>query len=152
MVTTYTVLKTVHVLAIVVWVGGGVLITTLVARARRAGDNQTVAGLIGQLQFVGPRIFAPSSLIAVVTGIWLVLDADLSWDLWVILGLVGWAATFVTGNFFLRPAGERLGEALAERGPDDPTAQGYMARILNVARVDQLVLALVIVDMVIKPT
>jgi hypothetical protein len=58
----------------------------------------------------------------------------------------------VTGNFFLRPTGEKLGAALAERGPDDPGAQTYIARIVNVARVDQVVLALVLVDMVIKPT
>jgi uncharacterized membrane protein len=152
MVTTYTVLKTVHILAVVMWVGGGALITTLIARARRASDNATLVGLIRQLQWVGPRIFASSSLIALGTGIWLVLNADLDWDLWVILGLVGWAATFVTGNFFLRPAGEKLGAALADRGPEDAEAQRYMARILNVARVDQLVLALVVVDMVIKPT
>ena len=101
---------------------------------------------------MGPRFFAPASLILVITGIWLVLDGDLDWSLWVILGLIGWAATFVTGNFFLRPAGEKLGAALAERGPDDPQAHTYIARILNVARVDQVVLALVIVDMVIKPT
>ena len=152
MVTTYTVLKTVHILAVVVWVGGGAMITMLVARARRASDNPTLLTLIKQLQWVGPRIFASSSLIVVGTGIWLVLNGDLDWDLWVILGLVGWAATFVTGNFFLRPAGEKLGAALAERGPEDPEVHGYVGRILNVARVDQLVLALVIVDMVIKPT
>ena len=152
MVTTYTVLKTIHILAVVVWVGGGAMLTMLIGRARRASDTGTLLTLVRQVQFVGPRVFAPSSLIAVGTGIWLVLDGDLDWDLWVILGLVGWAATFVTGNFFLRPAGERLGAALEARGPDDPEAMGYVTRILNVARVDQLVLLLVIVDMVIKPT
>ena len=152
MVNTYTVLKTIHILAAAVWVGGGVLIVTLIARARRAADHPTVLTLVRQVQFVGPRFFAPASLILVITGIWLVLDGDLDWSLWVILGLIGWAATFVTGNFFLRPAGEKLGAALAERGPDDPQAQTYVARILNVARVDQVVLVLVIVDMVIKPT
>ncbi|HKP90773.1 MAG TPA: DUF2269 family protein [Thermoleophilaceae bacterium] len=152
MVTTYTVLKTIHILAVAIWVGGGVLITTLIARARRASDSVTLVALIRQVQFVGPRVFAPSSLIALVTGVWLVLDGDLDWSLWVILGLVGWAATFVTGNFFLEPAGKKLGAVLAERGPEDPDAQAYVTRILNVARVDQVVLILVIVDMVIKPT
>jgi hypothetical protein len=74
------------------------------------------------------------------------------YDLWVILGLVGWGATFVTGNFFLRPTGEKLGAELAEKGPDDPGALVLMDRILNVARVDQVVLVLVVIDMVIKPT
>ncbi|MFL5780252.1 MAG: DUF2269 family protein [Thermoleophilaceae bacterium] len=154
MVNTYTVLKTIHILAITVWVGGGALLVMLIARARRASDTPTLLALIRQVQFVGPRVFAPSSLIALVTGIWMIQNGYLygDYDLWVILGLIGWAATFVTGNFFLRPAGEKLGAALAATGPEHPEAQRYMARILNVARVDQLVLALVIVDMVIKPT
>jgi uncharacterized membrane protein len=152
MVTTYTVLKTIHVLAAVVWVGGGVMIVTLLARSRRADDSAGLVTLIRQLQFVGPRIFAPSGLILVITGIWMVQYQGIPWDLWVILGLVGWGATFVTGNFFLRPTGEKLGAELAEKGPDDPGARSLMDRILNVARVDQVVLVLVIVDMVIKPT
>jgi uncharacterized membrane protein len=152
MVNTYTVLKTVHVLAAVTWVGGGAMLVMLLARARRAGDSGTLVALVRQLQFVGQRVFAPSGLVLVGTGIWMVLNGDLDWSLWVILGLVGWGATFVTGNFFLRPASERLDAALAERGPEDHEAQSYTSRILNVARVDQLVLLLVIVDMVIKPT
>jgi uncharacterized membrane protein len=153
-VNTYTVLKTIHVLAIVAWVGGGAILVMLMARARRASDTPTLLTLVRQVQFVGPRVFAPSSLIALITGIWMIQNGYLysDYDLWVILGLVGWAATFVTGNFFLRPAGEKLGAALSERGPDDPEVGRYVGRILNVARVDQLVLALVIVDMVIKPT
>jgi len=154
MVTTYTVLKTIHILATVAWVGGGAILVMLLARARRANDTGTLVALIRQLQFVGPRVFAPSGLILVITGIWMRADGYLGshYDLWVVLGLVGWAATFVTGNFFLRPTGERLGATLAEKGPEDPAALALMGRILNVARVDQLVLALVIVDMVIKPT
>jgi uncharacterized membrane protein len=154
MVNTYTVLKTIHVLASVAWVGGGVILVTLLARARRANDSGTLVALIRQLQFVGPRIFAPSGLILVITGIWMRADGYLGshYDLWVILGLVGWGATFVTGNFFLRPTGEKLGAELAEKGPDDPGALVLMDRILNVARVDQVVLVLVVIDMVIKPT
>jgi uncharacterized membrane protein len=152
MVNTYTVLKTIHVLVAIVWVGGGIMIVTLLARARRANDSGGLAGLVRQLQFVGPRIFAPSGLILVITGIWMVQHQGIPWDLWVILGLVGWGATFITGNFFLRPTGEKLGETIAEKGPDDPGSLALMGRILNVARVDQVVLVLVVIDMVIKPT
>jgi hypothetical protein len=70
----------------------------------------------------------------------------------VILGLVGWGATFVTGNFFLGPQSKKLDAALDAKGPDDPETAALMSRILTVARVDILVLTLVVVDMVIKPT
>ena len=152
MVNTYTVLKTVHVLAAVIWVGGGAILTALVARARRAKDYGRVATLVRELAFVGPRVFAPSGLVLVATGIWIVQHNGIPWDLWVILGLVGWGATFVTGNFFLGPQTKKLDALLEENGPSDPASIAVMSRVLNVARVDVTVLTLVIVDMVIKPT
>ena len=154
MVNTYTVLKTIHILAVTAWVGGAGILVMLLARARRANDTGTLIPLVKQIQFVGPRVFAPSGLILVITGIWMRANGYLGthYYLWVILGLVGWGATFVTGNFFLRPAGDKLGAALAEKGPEDPGTLAHIDRILNVARVDLVVLALVIVDMVIKPT
>jgi uncharacterized membrane protein len=152
MVTTYTVLKTIHVLATVTWVGGGIILTTLVARARRATNYAKLASLIQDLEFVGPRIFATSGGILVITGIWMIQNVGLPWDLWIILGLVGWGATFVTGNFFLGPQSKKLDGVLEQTGPEDPQAVALMGRLLNVARVDVVVLTLVIVDMVIKPT
>ena len=152
MVNTYTVLKTIHVLAAVTWVGGGTILTTLLARARRAGNHAKLATLIQELAFVGPRIFATSGLILVVTGIWIVQHQGIPWDLWVILGLVGWGATFVTGNFFLSPQTKKLEGLLETSGPSAPESVAVMGRLLNVARVDVIVLTLVIVDMVIRPT
>jgi uncharacterized membrane protein len=151
-VTTYTVLKTIQVLAIVTWVGGGSVLTMLVARARRATDHGRLATLVREIGFVGPRVFAPSSGIVVITGIWLVQNAGIPWDFWIVAGLVGWAATFITGNFILRPQTEKIDTALTEKGPSDPETLALIGTLLNVARVDQLVLALVVIDMVIKPT
>ena len=152
MVNTYTVLKTIHVIAAVTWVGGGTILVTLVGRALRASDYGRLATLIRELAFVGPRIFAPSGGILVVTGIWIVQHQGIPWDVWVILGLVGWGATFVTGNFFLGPQSKKLDGLLEAKGPSDPESVGLMRRLLNVARVDVIVLTLVVIDMVIKPT
>ena len=152
MVNTYSVLKTIHVLAAVTWVGGGSVLTMLAARARRQTDPAKVVGIVQDLAFVGPRVFAPSGLILVGTGFWMIANGNLDYDLWVILGLVGWASTFVTGNFFLGPKSKQLDAALAAKGPADPATSRLVGTILNVARVDVLVLALVVIDMVIKPT
>ena len=64
----------------------------------------------------------------------------------------GWGVTFVTGNFFLGPNSKKLEAAIEEKGATDPEALRLTGVLLNVARVDSLVLTLVIVDMVIKPT
>jgi hypothetical protein len=49
------------------------------------------------------RLFVPASLTVVVFGIAMVIESD-AWTfdyLWIVLGLVGYAATFVTGFFFI---------------------------------------------------
>ena len=66
-------------------------------------------------------------------------------------GLLGYAATFVTGIFLIRPTAEKLAASGRERGPDVADDQALIARIFAISRVDQVVLLLVILDMVFKP-
>jgi hypothetical protein len=72
-------------------------------------------------------------------------------DTWIVLGLIGIAATIVTGVGFLGPESERLGKAFVERGPSDPEIGRRISRILVISRVDLVVLILVVADMVFKP-
>jgi hypothetical protein len=70
---------------------------------------------------------------------------------WILIGLLGYAATFVTGAFFLGPAAGKLGKAIEAEGPESPAVQAGIARIFAISRIDQVVLVLVIADMVFKP-
>jgi uncharacterized membrane protein len=153
MVTTYTVLKTLHILAAAVWVGGGLMLTILGMRARRNRDEPgQLTKTIAEISFVAPRSFIPASLVLVITGFWMVANGNLPYDTWVILGIIGWAVTFITGNFFLAPASHKAADALATAGPGDPKTLSSVDRFLLAVRVDQIILTLIIVDMVIKPT
>jgi hypothetical protein len=73
-------------------------------------------------------------------------------DLWITLGLFGFAASFFTGLLYLKPQGERMGAVIAEYGPMSPEALRHGKKLLVVARVQLLVLFLVVADMVLKPT
>ena len=68
----YTGLKTVHVLFVAVWVGGGAALTILGLKAERATDGAEVTGLARQAAFLGERVFAPAGLVVVATGIGMV--------------------------------------------------------------------------------
>ncbi|MBV9214118.1 MAG: DUF2269 family protein [Actinobacteria bacterium] len=152
MVNLYTVLKTVHVLAAVTWLGGAGMIVILISRARRSRDDPgRLAHLMREVSVLGPRVFAPSSLILLITGVILIYDFGWAYDAWIILAYLGWAATFVTGNFFLGPSATKANAALDAKGPSDPETLQYIDRVLTVARIDQVVLALMVIDMVIKP-
>jgi uncharacterized membrane protein len=152
MVNTYNVLLTIHILAIITWLGGSMIFVILIHRARRSRDDPgKLAHLIREVSILGPRIFAPSSLVLIVTGLWMIYNHGWAYKVWVILALIGWGLTFITGNFFLGPATAKATEGLESKGADDRETLGYVDRVMTVARIDEIVLALIVIDMVIKP-
>jgi hypothetical protein len=72
-------------------------------------------------------------------------------DTWILLALVGFAATFVTGAFFIGPTAGRIATLMETEGPTSPAVQAGIRRIFLVSRIDQVVLLLVVADMVFKP-
>ena len=151
MVTTYTVLKTIHVLAAATWLGGGAFVTTLSARARREQRPERFATLMQLLEPVAKRVFPGSGLVLVVTGFWMIGNGNLPYDTWVILGIIAWAYSFVAGGAVIGPTVTKMVKAFDEGGPSNPAAAPLVSRYMLFARIDSLVLALVVVDMVIKP-
>jgi hypothetical protein len=80
------------------------------------------------------------------------IHTDWGWGkFWIIAGLIGYAATFVTGIAVLSPMAKKLNELMNEKGPTAPETQAAIQRILLIARVDVGVLLLVVADMVTKP-
>ena len=147
----YELFKTIHVLAAVIWVGGGILSQLQAVRARNAGPTQ-LATFAQEMAWFGPHFFAPVSMIVLLAGIAMVIVSGWNFsDLWIVLGLAGFAATFVTGMAFLGPQSKLVGEGLAQRGPDDPEVQKGLARLFAISRVDAIVLTLVVINMVVKP-
>jgi len=148
----YALFRLVHVAVAVFWVGGGLTLLVLALRAERSRDPDEMAAIASQGAFVGERFFAPAGLVVLLTGIAMMLHTDWGWGkLWVVAGLVGYAATFATGILFLSPQAKRIARLLEEKGAADPETQGAIRRLLIVLRVDSAVLALVVADMVTKP-
>jgi uncharacterized membrane protein len=148
----YALFRVVHVGVAVFWVGGGLLLTVLGLRAERSDDPLEMATLARQAAFAGERLFAPAGLIVLLMGIAMMLNTNWGWGkFWVVAGLVGYAATFVTGIGVLSPLAKKIDECLTEYGPEAPQTQAAIQRILVVARIDVGVLLLVVADMVTKP-
>lgn len=148
----YAAFKTVHVLFVVVWVGGGAALTILGLKAERATDGAEVTGLARQAAFLGERVFAPSGLVVVATGIGMVSNADLGYNhFWIGFGLLGFLSTFVIGIGVLSPRAKKLVTLVETKGPNTPETRAAVSTILLIARADIAVLLLVIIDMVAKP-
>jgi len=152
--TLYELLLFIHIAATVVWVGAGLNGLVLAAGYNRDDDAVAIQRLLKDQEFLAQRLFIPSSLAVVIFGIALVIESD-AWTfsyLWIVLGLVGFAATFVTGLFLLKPESDRIHAQVEQDGGLTPQTLLAVERLLTKARSDYVVLFLVIADMVIKPT
>jgi uncharacterized membrane protein len=150
-VSWYEFLKFVHIVMAVIWVGGALAIQILAAKIQKESDGLRLASLSRDAGFLGERVFAPASGILLIAGILMVIDAWEFGDTFIIIGLIGWAATLVTGLFFLTPESKRVAGLMEQRGPSDPEALAGVKRLLAIARIDAIVLILVIFNMVVKP-
>ena len=153
--TLYEFLLFIHISATVVWVGAGLCSLVLAIGYDRDGDEPAIRRFLADQERLATRLFIPASLTVVIFGIALVIESD-AWSfgyLWIVLGLVGFAATFVTGLFMIKPASERIGAAMErEGGRLTPQLRTDIRKLIVMARLDYVVLFLVIADMVVKPT
>jgi uncharacterized membrane protein len=152
-VSRYELLLVLHVVAVIVWLGAAFTIDLLFLRAGRT-RNIAELGKTGELQeWLVPRVFIPSAVLVLVLGLLLVWDGPWSLgDLWILIGLAAWIASFGVGFLFLRPEGERMKEIVAQYGPTSVEVQRRARRLGVVSRVQLLALFLVVADMELKPT
>jgi uncharacterized membrane protein len=153
-ITHYNALKFVHVLSAVIWVGGAATVQVYALLALRSADPVRVAAFASDTEFVGTRIFLPSSLILLVSGILTVRESGGAWGYgqgWVQFGLVVIALSILTGAAFLGPESGRIARATKAGGVESPEVQARIRRIFLVSRIELVLLIAVIFDMVVKP-
>jgi len=153
-IDTYFWLKSVHVLAAVMWVGGNVLLTLLALMTLAERDPKRLVQFARQAAFLGGAYFTPLSLLVVGFGFWMVENGYAGWTYdmtWVQIGIAGWGASFVIGAGYLGPRAARISKLLESRQPEDPEVQDLVRRVLRVARIDAVILLFVVFDMTAKP-
>jgi uncharacterized membrane protein len=149
----YEALLYLHILTAVLWVGGGFMLLMLVHRGQRTDDDVLLERLARNSQWLAQRLFIPSSLAVLLLGILLTIEGPWSFgDLWIVLGLVGYGVSFLTGILFLEPEGKRVAAAIAEHGPKSAEARRHIRRINAVQRMEMVVLLLVVAAMALKPS
>jgi uncharacterized membrane protein len=151
----FALFKWIHVSAAVFWVGGGLVLTILGLKAEVSDDPNEIVTLARWAAWVGEKLFAPAGLVVLAMGVAMLIHGDDSlvhWGkFWVIVGLVGYATTFVTGIAFLAPQAKRIAELSETKGTSAPETTAAIRRILLISRIDVAVLLLVVADMITKP-
>ena len=148
----YLVFKSIHVLAAVIWLGGGAMITVLAWRAQRAKDNLQLLQIGKQAEWLSTRVFVPAALVVLAMGIVLMAKGDWGYgNFWTLFGLIAWGVSFVVGAGFLGPETGKLAKLIESKGPEDPAVIMRLNRIISVARTDVVLIILIAIDMVAKP-
>jgi uncharacterized membrane protein len=150
--TFYDWLLFLHVLAAMVWLGGGIMLAVTAARALvRDSDPPAVGRFTASLRATAPFVLAPATLAVLGLGVGLVVDTD-AWDfgqLWVQLGVGLFAAAFVIGAAWESRTAIAASRA-AERG-DDGEARRQLRRWLEGYGLIVLLLVVATWDMTTKP-
>ncbi len=145
----YTIFKFLHVLTALAWVGGGLTLLAASSMASRASSQQGMFAGLDVMNRLGKTWFVPASLLTVIFGAITTTLGGMWGDLWVLIGLAGFAATFLTGLTIIEPQGRKIG-AMLEAGRTDEAMQGG-ERLLTVSKFDYTVMLVVVADMVLKP-
>jgi uncharacterized membrane protein len=149
--TLYDWLLFLHVLAAMVWLGGGVMLAVSAARVLRDPDPGAVGRFTASLHVLGPAVLAPATIAVLGLGIGLVVDTD-AWDfgqLWVQLGLGLFAAAFLVGAAF--QSRSAVAAARAAEHDDDAEARRQLRHWSWGYRLIVLLLVAAAWDMTTKP-
>ena len=142
MFTLYTVLLTLHILLVVMWLGAGITQQVIATRLATAGPGAREF-YFSQINWFGRSYFPAVSGLTAVFGVLLWIDGP--WELgtaWLWIAVGGWIISSFLGSTQLGARVERLSEGYDER---------VWAEFTRFVRFDTLLLVLILADMVIKP-
>lgn len=152
MLTTYSLFKFLHIVAVIIWIGGVLTVSTLYARLARQEDRAVVAAMDRQSRFFGTAVVAPAFGVTLISGFVMIGVSGLGFPLWVLWGLAAIVLSVALGATFLRRAGMELSERVAAAEPGDPHVISLQRRLVTLNAINILLLLSAVWAMVFKPT
>jgi len=151
--SSYQIYLALHIVAVMVWVGGDITLTTLGIVFERKGDGEALAQLGKMGAWIGTRVYTPTLFAVFALGVVLIEKGPWNWDqFFVVFAIVGWAIATLVGVLFVGPELGRIDKAAAEHGPTSPEVGRRVKRLFLVFRFDTVLLILVAIDMAAKPS
>jgi uncharacterized membrane protein len=147
---TYSVLKLIHVLAAIVAVGANVTYFVWLSRTRRQPEQATY--VLPGIKALDSWLANPAYVVLPITGILMVLEADLGFTtFWILTAIILYVAMGVIAGILFSPSLRRQVELATTRA--DPSAYAQAARRTTVTGVITMVpIAAILYLMVMKPT
>lgn len=153
MVNAYNILKYIHVLSVIAWIGSAACLSVLTLRVRRERNRQALIALLRQGATYGQMVAGPASGLVLLSGLGMVGMAHIGFGtFWVICGYAGIVLHGFIGGVFIRKYSMELDQLASTESTDDHAIADAGGRLWTVQLIYLLIMALVIGAMVLKPT
>lgn len=146
-------LKFGHILAAMIWIGGGVTLSLIGIRTRQSEDLHFFREFVQTLSYVGLRVLMPAVIAVLVFGVWMVF-AFSAWQftqLWILMALGAFAIAFAIGAVYLSRIALALDKLTAVPDFDLKVARDLLSRWIIGYQIVLIVLIFAVWDMVFKP-
>jgi uncharacterized membrane protein len=149
----YNVLKFVHVLSVIAWIGGVTCLAVLIWRVRRERNRAILTTLLRHATTYGQMVVGPASGLVLLSGLGMVGMAGIGFGtFWVLWGFTGIVLHFVFGAVFIRKRTMELARLASAEGGDDQSLAEAGGKLWTVQLIYLAIMALVVGAMVFKPT
>jgi uncharacterized membrane protein len=146
----YGILKLVHVLSAIVWIGGGAAFAMVIARLLRAADRATLASMLPQVTRYMRIVVGPASGLVLLSGIAMVLVSRMGFKApWIGLGFIGFILYALFGGLVMQKRVSALAHAVDSADDVAMSRAGSGVRQANVIYL--LLMTAIVADMVLKP-
>lgn len=147
----YELIKYIHVVAAIIWVGGAFTVQLLAIRATRSDDPADMPRLGAWAEYIGMRVFLPASIILFVAGLIMVAQRWTFTTPWVSISMLLWLASVLAGALYLGPRSAKVGALFAAEGPTSVAARDGLQQLFLVSRIELVSFAVIVFLMVVKP-
>jgi uncharacterized membrane protein len=146
----YLVVRFIHIVAAMAWLGGALAMLVASALAARDPDFAARLRFMEMVNGLALPFFIPASMTVLASGLAMAMLWTGFSDAWLLLALVGVAVSIGIGVGFIRPVGERIAARAAVDGVS-PAVRADIDLMTRVTRFDYAVMLAIVALMVFKP-
>ncbi len=147
----YAVVKFLHVIGVIVWLGGLTMVTLMNARLARAEDAAALRVLSRQTELFGKAVLGPAAGLTLLSGFALMGLLREGFRGWMGWGLAVFVLSIAFGATFLRRANVELAALAATTTPDGARVAQARRRLGTLNLVNLVLLLSAVFVMVAKP-
>jgi uncharacterized membrane protein len=145
--------KLLHVLAVIVWVGGVLTVNVLQILAGKGQDRAAQGSLLRLGDLYGRAVIGPAAALTLLTGIVRVEQIGVGYGtFWVVWGIAAVAASLALGATLIRATNVELRRLAADAPPGDPRWPALRRRAATWFVLNLLLLLSAVWAMEFKPT